>query len=196
VGETVRAIAEFLQLNKRNALALFGAGVSLWFLLRLEIVKNDTAQIAIAYLACFGLFIFVSRVVETRVRAAKLVKRHREVALERTRAAQAAAVELERQAATDRAAALDNLQHLDGAESAALLWIHNKGMERVRANQREREIAAIVRLKILLVEDQDMPFTDRIFVVPNYVRNFLAERIGKPQPKKASDKPPWEGDRL
>jgi PAS domain-containing protein len=193
MGETLKAIAEFLRLSKRNAFALFAAGTTLWVLLRLDVVKNDALQIGVAYLACFGLWIFLSYTIEARIRVARSARRQLEATEQRARAAEVASAEAEQQAAADKTLALNNMRHLGEHESNAMIWIHNRGAKRIRASQHFSEIAGLVRLKILIVEDPDLPFNDRMFTVPDHVRAFLAELFGKPKPKEASDKPPWEG---
>lgn len=165
----LHAIAEFLKLNARTGFALFAAGVSMWLLRRYDVVaKDDAVALGIAYVACFGLFVWLIYLAEKI--GGFLVGSLANHA--RARAASA------------------NLRLLQPSEHEALAWIHHKRLSRIRADQRNATIHALERMGLLQVADYAQGHHDRVFIVPDFVLHSMMLQLGKPEPDSVGHAPP------
>jgi hypothetical protein len=174
---TLQAFLQFLRENGRAGFALFAAGVSTWVLVRYGLIKDDAIQIPLAYLACFGLFIGLGYVGAKT--AQSLVVRPIKA--------------LQSSAGAQRTALL-NLNMISREEFNALMWCYHKGISRIRADQNNPTIERLEEMQIIRVDDHTQPWRDRFFIVPPYVTEALAKRLGNRNPDSVSDEPPWLDD--
>src|SRR5689334_17212187 len=150
MGEIAKAIAEFLRLNTRTAFALFAAGVSIWVLLYYGIISRDPADLALGYLASFGLFVWLGYTVQKAIRWNKLRLAKKAAAANK----QTEEIRNDAKAEATRKATIENLRHLEDAEAETVFWMYHRTQYRVRASNNWYEFANLVNLNVLLVEDQ------------------------------------------
>jgi hypothetical protein len=78
------------------------------------------------------------------------------------------------EAEANRKAAIQNLEHVrDGAEAEVLRWRYHNDRRRVHASGKWFEFQNLVNMKILKVEDDEQPYYDRFFLLPEYVDDVL-----------------------
>jgi hypothetical protein len=105
------------------------------------------------------------------------------------------------QAEADRADAIETAEaahrtavaigHLNGPELETIGWMHHRQQFRIRASQSWVEIANLVRLNVLLIENGDQPLHDRFFVMPQHIREALQALFGPPREAAVANTPPW-----
>jgi len=173
---TLQAFLQFLKENGRAGFALFAAGVSTWVLIRYELIKADLIQLPLAYLACFGLFIWLGywgeKISESVRRSLNAIR-------------------------GDAAAhhnSLRNLNMISREEFRALSWCYHKGLSRIRADQSNPTIATLEQMQIIRVDGKHLPWHDRFFVIPAHVIEALGKSLGDRDPDSVGDEPPWLRD--
>jgi len=191
MGETAKAIAEFLRINKRTAFALFAAGCTLLILVKSKAIDSDPTWILLAYVSSFGFFVWAGFMVQIVMRNMQLRRRRIEQQQKQKELAGAQAAASAKSMENDKRTAIDNLKHLELPEKKALYWVHHKGLRCVRASQNWDEFQNLVNMKILVVEDVNLPRHDRFFLVPDYIAEALEDRLGPSDPKEAKSEPPW-----
>jgi hypothetical protein len=127
----------------------------------------------LAYLACFGLFIWLGHVGEKIGQSVK-------------RSARAVRMDIDGHRDASR-----NLNMISREESRALSWCYHKGLSRIRADQNDPTIESLERMQIIRVDGEHLPWHDRFFVIPPHVMEALGKRLGDRDPDSVGDTPPW-----
>jgi hypothetical protein len=187
MGEILTAITGFLGMNARTAFALFAAAVTTWLLLRYGVISNNGPELAVAYVGVLSFFVLLGTGIKgMRDRISARAKQRRD-ALQKKDELDAKKAAISQQ----QARIISQIPLLKEREQAVLSWMYHRNLRRIRANHGLAQIGKLVSMRLLMVENGVMPFDDRIFIMPKFVDEALAQFFGERNENSAPRNQPW-----